>query len=190
MARPKVLADDMVELKTSYPAADNNDATAENLWRARDACGLDDGVLCWNIVPWHLGVASRKPTTAELRDGGTALHDLLTTMLSEVHTVVACGRYAQRGWSKFARPGSSMGIRTIETWHPSSLSMNQKGHRAEFVAALGRAARDWRTEELSEQELRFDQDENGASVAAWYLNDEADRIDVHPRWWDSPFGSL
>lgn len=171
---------------SGFVSTDNNDATAENLWRARNAAGLDDGVLCWNIVPWYLGVASRKPTTAELRDGGGALHNLLTTVLSDVHTVVACGRYAQRGWSKFARPGLSKGIRTIETWHPSPLSMNQKGHRAELVAALGRACSDWRAA-ATHGELEQDVDASGLTIARWYPDEAGDRIDVHPRWWDSPF---
>lgn len=171
---------------SGFVSADNNDATAENLWHARDAVGLTDGVLCWNIVPWYLGAASRKPTVAELRDGGVALHDLLTRLLSEVHTVVACGRYAQRGWREFARPGSSMGIRTIDTWHPSPLSMNQKGHRADFVAALGRARNDWRGN-AKPRELQLDTDSSGRTMAQWYSDDAGDRIDIHPRWWNAPF---
>ncbi|GAA1226366.1 hypothetical protein GCM10009655_26240 [Rhodoglobus aureus] len=49
-------------------------------------------VLLWNIVPWYLGVASRKPKIAELLEGAEATLDLLETVLLDVHTVVVCGR--------------------------------------------------------------------------------------------------
>lgn len=172
---------------SGFISVDNNDATAENLWRARTEAGLDDGVLCWNIVPWYLGVASRKPTMSELRAGAHALQGLLL-LLPELHTVVASGRFAQRGWREYARPGSSITVRTIDAWHPSPLSMNQPNHRAEFVAALRRAGQDWPAAPRKDSiELQFDRDRDGRSVAGWYVDDAGDRIDVHPRWWNSPF---
>jgi len=41
-------------------SSDNNDATAENLWRARQAAGLIDRTLLWNVVPWYLGPAEMR----------------------------------------------------------------------------------------------------------------------------------
>ena len=175
---------------SGFISVDNNDATAENLWRARTEAGLDDDVLCWNIVPWYLGVASRKPTISELRAGAAALQSMFR-LLPELHTVVASGRFAQRGWREYARPGSSIGVRTIETWHPSPLSMNQPNHRAEFVAALSRARQDWPAVPSEDSiEAQYDRDRGGRPVAAWYVDDAGDRIDIHPRWWNSPFIQL
>jgi uracil-DNA glycosylase len=175
---------------SGFISVDNNDATAENLWRARTDARLIEGVLCWNIVPWYLGVASRKPTTAELKEGGAALQSLLA-LLPDLHTVVASGRYAQRGWREFARPGSSIAVRTIETWHPSPLSMNQPGHRDDLTAALKRAREDWRAvPHEGSIDLTIDRDKAGCPIAGWYLDEARDRIDAHPRWWDSPFSSL
>lgn len=125
---------------SGFISADNDDQTAENCWRARDAAGLHDGALHWNIVPWYLGVASRKPTGSNVRDGAAELLSLMR-LLPRLDTVVLSGRYAQTGWRKHLtnslhRPA----MRVIETWHPSPLALNQPGKRAEFVDALRRAA--------------------------------------------------
>lgn len=178
---------DGARIGSGFISVDNDDSTAENLWKARAAAGLHDGALLWNIVPWYLGPASRKPSASELREGGDDLRELLTH-LPELHTVVTLGRFAQRGWREYARPGSSIGVRTIQTWHPSPLSMNQANHRMALTAALRRASLDWRTTAHQDSfELQFDLDRGGNTVSAWYVDRAGDRIDVHPRWWNSPF---
>lgn len=124
---------------SGFISVDNNDQTAENTWRARSEAGLDDGVLCWNIVPWYLGPASRKPTSAEVSDGAEELLSLMT-LLPLLDTIVLAGRYAQAGWNRhLARTLRRPAVRVIETWHPSPLALNQPGKRAEYVAALARA---------------------------------------------------
>lgn len=172
---------------SGFISVDNDDSTAENLWKARLEAGLLDGALLWNIVPWFLGPASRKPSISELREGGNALRDLLL-LLPELHTVVTLGRFAQRGWRSFVLPGHSSEWRTIETWHPSPLSMAQAGHREELTSALRRARHDWRaTPRENPIALRYDVDAAGSPTAAWYSDDAGDRIDAHPRWWNSSF---
>ncbi len=47
---------------SGFISVDNDDPTAQNLWRTRDEVGFYRGVLVWNIVPWVLGRASVKPT--------------------------------------------------------------------------------------------------------------------------------
>lgn len=125
---------------SGFISVDNDDQTAENCWRARSASGLHDGVLCWNIVPWYLGPASRKPTAVEIREGASELLGFMR-LLPNLDTVVLSGRYAQDGWRKHLdhslhRPA----VRVIETWHPSPLSLNQPGKRRDFEAALQAAA--------------------------------------------------
>lgn len=167
---------------SGFISSDNNDATAENLWHARQAAGLVGGALLWNIVPWYLGPASRKPTVADLREGAKLVQEVIA-MLPELHTVVTLGVFPRNGWAKFGRPNLGMGLRTIETWHPSPLAMNQSGKRSHLVKALTRANRDWRQDDAGDREIIIDRDRGEAPVAHWYTNADGDRIDLHARWW-------
>ncbi|WP_231556422.1 uracil-DNA glycosylase [Cryobacterium sp. MLB-32] len=124
---------------SGFISVDNNDGTAANIWALRNEAGLHEGALHWNIVPWYLGAASRKPTAAELKLGGEELAGLLP-LLSELRVVVLCGRAAQRGWKKHVAPCVGDQVIVIETWHPSPLAMNQAGKRAELKVAVERAA--------------------------------------------------
>ena len=125
---------------SGFISVDNDDQTAANVWLARDEVGLHDGVIHWNIVPWYLGTAARKPTVAELADGAAELLDLMR-LLPRLETVVLAGRFAQSGWKKHLdRSLYRPVVRVIETWHPSPLSMNQPGHREHFTTALRGAA--------------------------------------------------
>lgn len=167
---------------SGFISSDNNDATAENLWRARRDTGLIEHELLWNIVPWYLGPASKKPKVADLREGAVYLRELIS-LLPELHTVVTLGQFPRRGWSRFGRPGLGIGIRTIESWHPSPLAMNQPGKRAELHAALARSTRDWRRDDAEDRGIVVDRDRSGRAVAQWYFDVDGDRIDIHPRWW-------
>lgn len=167
---------------SGFISSDNNDVTAENLWRARQAAGLTDRTILWNIVPWYLGPASKKPTVTDLREGAASLRKLIS-MLPELHTVVTLGHFPRRGWARFGRPGIGLGIRTIESWHPSPLAMNQPGKREHLHSALARAARDWRRDGADDREILVERDRSGETVAQWYVDADGDRVDVHPRWW-------
>lgn len=107
---------------SGFISPDNNDATAENVWRARDAVNLHTGVVAWNIVPWYLGQASKKPTAGELAQGGLELRRLLT-LLPDLRAVVVSGRIAQDGWNKHVAPliGSPYAVSRPGT-HPRSRS--------------------------------------------------------------------
>lgn len=124
---------------SGFISVDNNDGTAVNAWNLRNEVGLHTGALHWNIVPWYLGVASRKPTATELGQGGRELLTLLP-LLKELRVVLLCGRVAQRGWKRHVEPHLAGGLTVIETWHPSPLAMNQDGKRAALKSAIERAA--------------------------------------------------
>ena len=125
---------------SGFISVDNNDQTAENTWRCRVEADLHGGALAWNIVPWYLGPASRKPTAGELKAGAVELLGL-RRRLPRLDTVVLSGRYAQEGWRKhLATSLRRPSVRVIETWHPSPLALNQPGKRDAYVAALREAA--------------------------------------------------
>jgi hypothetical protein len=125
---------------SGFISVDNDDQTAANCWIARKNAGLDVGALHWNIVPWYLGAASIKPTTAELARGAMELRRLLP-LLTKLRVVIFAGKIAQQGWHTNVEPFVGTPYATIDTWHPSPLSMNQPGHRDEFQRAIDRAAR-------------------------------------------------
>lgn len=167
---------------SGFISSDNDDPTAESLWLARQAAGLVDNALLWNVVPWYLGPASKKPTVQDLRDGAEPVRELIA-MLPELHTVVTLGLFARRGWARFGRPNIGIGVRTIDTWHPSAQSMIQPGKRDHLIFALTRASRDWRRDGAEDREIMVDRDRAGNAVAHWYVNVDGDRVEIHPRWW-------
>lgn len=120
---------------SGFISVDNNDATAANMWNARNEAGLHDGALAWNIVPWYLGVASRKPTKEELRDGASELVNLIA-LLPRLELVVLGGLYAQKGWRRHIGPTNFAGPAVVDMWHPSPLSLNQPGRREAFTATV------------------------------------------------------
>ena len=128
---------------SGFISVDNDDATASAMWSARNSAGLHDGVIAWNIVPWYLGAASRKPTAAELVDGAAALREMLT-LLPYLEVVALTGRYAQEGWRRHVAPWVADGPDIVDIWHPSPLSLNQPGRRAAFnesIAAIAESVR-------------------------------------------------
>jgi hypothetical protein len=168
---------------SGFISSDNDDATAENLWLARQKAGLVEGVLIWNAVPWYLGPTKRKPRVAEKAIGGQILRELVQR-LSELHTVVPLGDHAKDTWRRFARPGFGTGMRTVESYHSGNQAMNQPGLRSHLQASLTRAAADWRPHTTAAgATITVDRDETGASTNHWYLDAHGDRIDIHPRWW-------
>ena len=168
---------------SGFISSDNDDATAENLWRARKQSGLIDGVLIWNAVPWYLGPTKRKPRVAEEAEGGEILREL-TQMLPELHTVVPLGEHAKDTWRRFARPRLRTAMRTVESFHSGNQAMNQPGLRPHLHAALARAATDWRPLAAGEDaSIMIEKDRIGAATNQWYEDNQGDRIDIHPRWW-------
>jgi hypothetical protein len=124
---------------SGFISADNDDQTAENVWLARTDAGLLDGTVHWNIVPWYLGPASKKPSADELAQGSIELRGLLP-LLPVLQVVVLSGRFAQKGWNTHVAPFLNTDLAVIETWHPSGQSMSQAGHREHLHQSLASAA--------------------------------------------------
>lgn len=72
---------------SGFISVDNDDGTAENVWNTRNEVGLHAGLLLWNIVPWYLGPATKKPNAAELAQGAMELRRLLG-LLTDLSAVV------------------------------------------------------------------------------------------------------
>lgn len=124
---------------SGFISIDNSDGTAENCWRLRDEVGLVTGALHWNIVPWYLGPASRKPSAQELGQGALELRSLLP-LLPQLRVVLTCGLHAQNGWRQHVAPFVKTDITVVDTWHPSPLAMKQPGKRDALKRAFERAA--------------------------------------------------
>ena len=116
---------------SGFISADNNDSTAAAIWSARNAAGLHVGALHWNIVPWYLGTAKRKPTAAELGEGAVELRALLL-LLPYLELVALAGVKAQTGWRKHVAPLLIDGPAVVDIWHPGDQSLNQPGRRDDF----------------------------------------------------------
>ncbi|TXK19996.1 uracil-DNA glycosylase [Homoserinibacter sp. GY 40078] len=125
---------------SGFISVDNDDQTAGNVWKGRNAVGLHHGMLHWNIVPWYLGVASLKPTDRELEQGGAEAMSLLK-LLPNVTVVLLAGEYAQRGWRDYVAPNLDNDPFPIGLPHPSAQSLNRSGARDRFAAALQKAKR-------------------------------------------------
>lgn len=124
---------------SGFISCDNNDATAETSWRARDAAGLHGGAMHWNVVPWYLGPASVKPNAAELSQGAAALRELLT-LLPDLQAVVLAGNFAQAGWDRHLAPRVGDRYALFRTWHPSPRNMNKPAMRDKYFADVARAS--------------------------------------------------
>lgn len=122
-----------------FVSVDNDDLTAANMWKARAATGLHSGVLHWNIVPWYLGVSSRKPRKDELAEGGRTLLEVMN-LLPHLQVVVLCGRFAQRGWDRYVGPHLRTPVKVRSTWHPSPLALHTATRRADFTGTLSDVA--------------------------------------------------
>ena len=123
---------------SGFISIDNDDQTAANAWTLRNEAGLDGHALHWNIVPWYLGVASRKPTAEELRQGSLELRSLIT-LLPDLRAVLLSGLYSQKGWKANIAPFVGDRFTAIDTWHPSPLALKQPGKRDELRRAFERA---------------------------------------------------
>jgi uracil-DNA glycosylase len=125
---------------SGFASIDNDDPAAAQLWQLHSEVGPNQSdCVHWNIVPWYLPAGAAKPDAADLRDGSTAMLQLLP-LLRQVEVVILSGLLAQKGWHRYVRP-SRRDLPVIDTWHPSPLSMKQPGKREELRAALAAAER-------------------------------------------------
>lgn len=124
---------------SGFISADNDDLSAQNVWNTRNAVGLHDNVLAWNITPWVLGRASVKPNATELAQGAVELRGLLG-LLPEPRVIVLAGLKAQQGWDTYLDLMIGDRYRVLRTVHPSGQSFAQAGAKEKFLAALTKAA--------------------------------------------------
>ena len=122
---------------SGFISIDNDDQTAANCWHARQRAGLgSDVTLHWNIVPWYLGPARRKPNRHELAEGAQRLRELVG-LLKCLKVVITCGRYAQRGWNNHL---NDLDYKVLPTWHPSPLALRGPERREHFLKTFVQAA--------------------------------------------------
>ncbi len=124
---------------SGFISVDNNDATAENVWAARDEAGLHTGCLSWNIVPWYLGAAATKPNTDDLRNGALELARLVA-VLPDLQVVVLQGAFAQRGWLSYTAKALDRPLHVAGTWHPSRQGLTSPLRKREYADTLEWAA--------------------------------------------------
>jgi hypothetical protein len=127
---------------SGFISADNDDPSAENMWRLLREAGIDRRreVVAWNVVPWYLGDDRKigKVHAGDLEEAGAALHELVR-LLPQLRVVVLFGRKAQAGWRRAQPP---IDVAVLEAPHPSGRWLN--GHpedRAVILARLRQAKR-------------------------------------------------
>ena len=125
---------------SGFISADNDDETAKNVWEARDAEGMHEGVAAWNIVPWFLGIGDKSASAEEVGQGAMELR-LLLPIFADLEAVVLCGAGAKSGWKRFVSPHvDDSRLTVIETWNPAPRTFAQAGKQQHFRNAMHRAA--------------------------------------------------
>jgi len=121
------------------------EATATIVRRVLTELGLEQDVLCWNVVPTHPGssTSNRRPTTAEVAAGR-----LFTGRLARRRTVIAVGRVAaeamdaqyvrhpSHGGAEAFRNGLlrfAAGGRPVRRFHAKDLERKARRDRAPLV---------------------------------------------------------
>lgn len=109
---------------SGFVSPDNDDASAETMWRLFAEIGLDRAteVVTWNIVPSYLGddSAIRAATTSDLEAARPAIQRLIG-LLPDVRVVLLLGRKAQHGWSKLG-----IDLPVVSAPHPSPRNLNSR----------------------------------------------------------------
>jgi hypothetical protein len=109
---------------SGFVSPDNDDATAENMWRLLREAGIERSrdVVTWNIVPWYLGSDTkiRQAAQRDLDEARPHLIELLGLLPSLV-VAVLIGKRAAYGW-RYLRAT----LPTIEVPHPSPRNLNSR----------------------------------------------------------------
>ncbi len=125
---------------SGFISVDNNDQTAENFWRFREAAGISEvEAVHWNTVGWYLGASRVKPTAAMRAEGAVELRDNLFPLFHRLEGIVAVGKHAQDAMQRYRKltPVSrTMWEENIP--HSSPLAFNRPHNRANFAAGLDR----------------------------------------------------
>lgn len=105
-------------------SADNNDATAKNVWLAYETSGMPRTFgLHWNAVPWYVchGKKNKGATPSDVEHGRHYLGQLLD-LAPDIRVVLALGKPAQTSIAGYERDLRSRGVRVITAPHPSPIS--------------------------------------------------------------------
>lgn len=117
---------------SGFVSADNDDRTAENLWRALREAGINRAteVATWNVVPWYVGSNRRiRPVDSPDLLRSRQYLDELLELLTEVRVVVLLGRAAARGWARLG-----LDVATIECPHPSPQNLGPRPRLRSVIA--------------------------------------------------------
>ena len=120
---------------SGFVSPDNNDGTAENMWRLLREAEIDRSadVVTWNVVPWYIGTDEKVRAAAErdLKAGRRYIKELID-LLPRLRVVVLIGKKALSAWKN-----ADIDLPTIEAPHPSPQNLNTRPHlRAELLQAL------------------------------------------------------
>jgi hypothetical protein len=136
---------------SGFVSVDNNDVTAESVWLAREAAGLEEHVIAWNIVPWVLGRANKKPSPAYLAQGPSSYAASRgRSRLARVQrgdlagpadgTGGRCERKVQTGSARGSLPLAPAALSSRGLFRRSKAAMVM---RTESVVRLGKHRNDW-----------------------------------------------
>lgn len=123
---------------SGFVSSDNDDRTAENMWRLLREAGIDRRreVVTWNVVPWYLGDDRkiRSASSSDLDQAREASRRLIR-LLDGLRVVVLIGRQAARGWEQLG-----LDVEAIEAPHPSPQNLNTRpDDRQRLLSALVQA---------------------------------------------------
>ncbi len=128
---PEVLSDE----GTGFVSVDNPDAAAERCWIERDASGLHEGVLMWNMLPF----AVSSPTANDWTAGAKALGSILR-LLPRLEVVLLCSDPVQLAWEKHLRDRVPR-VMPIKAPGVGPQALARKTKQDEFRKAVDRAKR-------------------------------------------------
>ncbi|NJC23570.1 hypothetical protein BJ994_002646 [Arthrobacter pigmenti] len=86
------------EQGSGFVSVDNPDSSAERCWIERDAAGLHNEVLMWNLVPFP----ASSPTADDRTAGAKALGSVLR-LLPRLEVVLLCSDMVQQTWERHLR---------------------------------------------------------------------------------------
>lgn len=128
-----------LEAGSGFVSPDNNDQTAENMWRLLRDAEIDRGELIatWNVVPWYIGDGTKiRPTReSDLDEARRATRELIS-MLPNLSVVVLLGKPAAKAWNALG-----LDHYAIEAPHPSPLNLNTRPERRAEIREALKAAR-------------------------------------------------
>lgn len=111
---------------SGFVSPDNDDGTAENMWRLLEEAGIDrpSDLVTWNVVPWYIGT-NAKIRAADVNDlaAGRRYVSELIGLLPNLRVVVLIGKKAAKAWA-----GLDPGLPAIEAPHPSPQNLNTRPH--------------------------------------------------------------